>query len=333
MNVNNWIENIIQSPMRYAIPIMTHPGIELLRKTVKGAVQNGEIHAQAIKALSDKYPSKASTVIMDLTVEAEAFGCKISFPENDMPHVIGNLVDASNVETLEVPSLTAGRVPQYLKANRLAAEMISDRPVFAGAIGPFSLAGRLFGMSEIMISCYLETEIVELLLEKCTQFLLSYCIELKQTGCGGIIIAEPAAGLLSNDDCMQFSSVYVKQIIEAVQDEQFMIVLHNCGNTGQCTNAMLHTKAKAYHFGNAINMVQTLEQCPDDVLVMGNINPVGILQMMTPTEVESQTESLLEDTARFSNFVLSTGCDVPPNVDTKNIQAFYNALSKYNQKH
>lgn len=332
MDINNWIENILQSPTRYAIPIMTHPGIEMERYTVREAVQNGEIHAKAIKALSDKYSSKASTVIMDLTVEAEAFGCKITFPENDMPHIAGTLVDASNIEMLNVPSLSAGRVPEYLKANRLAVEMITDKAVFAGVIGPFSLAGRLFGMSEIMTSCYLEPEAIELLLEKCTRFLLSYCLELKKTGCTGIIIAEPAAGLLSNDDCIQFSSRYIQQIIEAVQDDQFMIVLHNCGNRGHCTDAMLYTGAKAYHFGNAVDMVQTLEQCPDNLLVMGNIDPVSVLQMMSPSEVEKHVSILLEKTARFPNFVLSTGCDVPPNIPAANIRAFYNALEKFNQK-
>ncbi|WP_410073586.1 uroporphyrinogen decarboxylase family protein, partial [Barnesiella intestinihominis] len=70
---------------RYAIPIMTHPGIELIEKTVKTAVTDGQIHADAIIALSENTPSDAATVIMDLTVEAEAFGAKLHFSENDVP--------------------------------------------------------------------------------------------------------------------------------------------------------------------------------------------------------------------------------------------------------
>lgn len=317
---------------RHAIPIMTHPGIEMLGYSVRDAVQNGEIHAKAIKALNDKYPSKASTVIMDLTVEAEAFGCEISFPENDMPHIKGKLVDGNSIKDLQVPSISAGRVPEYLKANKLAAEMIDDKDVLAGIIGPFSLAGRLFGMSEIMTSCYLEPEAIELLLEKCTQFLLSYSIALKETGCDGIIIAEPAAGLMSNEDCQQFSSIYIKRIVDAIQDDNFMVVLHNCGNRGHCTDAMLHTGAAAYHFGNAANMVEALEHCPSDVLVMGNIDPVSVFKMMSAKEVEDEVYKLLEQTADYPNFVLSTGCDVPPHVATENIEAFYRALDRFNKR-
>ena len=332
MDINQWIEDIIRSPKRYTIPIMTHPGIEMIGCTVKEAVQNGEIHARAIKALAEAFPSKASTVIMDLTVEAEAFGCTIEFPENDMPHIPGRLVSAETIEKLEIPSLSAGRVPEYLNAARITNETITGKPVFAGVIGPFSLAGRLFDMSEIMVACYLEPDAIALLLEKCTQFIQMYCAGLKQTGCAGIIIAEPAAGLLSDEDCLQFSSAYIKRIVDATQDDQFMITLHNCGNAGQCTGAMLHTGAKAYHFGNSIDMVKALEQCPDHVLVMGNIDPVGILQMKSPQEVKTETGLLLERTAEFPNFVLSTGCDVPPHVPHENIRAYYAALEEYNNR-
>ena len=328
--MKEWIDKIISDSERYTIPIMTHPGIEMIGCSVKDAVQSGKIHAQAISVLSKKYPSKAATAIMDLTVEAEAFGCEIEFPENDMPHIRGRLVDSAGVEQLQVPGMFAGRVQEYLTACKMSVDTITDKPVFAGTIGPFSLAGRLFDMSEIMVACYIEPETIAQLLDKCTQFIKSYCEELKRTGCAGVIIAEPAAGLLSNDDCMQFSSVYLKRIIDKVQDDSFMVTLHNCGNTGHCTDAMLYTGAKAYHFGNAASMVDILKQCPSDVLVMGNIAPVGVLKMMTPEQVEQETTSLLEATAGFPNFVLSTGCDTPPHTPIENIEAYYKALYKFN---
>lgn len=331
--MSEWIQEIIQSSVRQTIPIMTHPGIEMIGKTVKDAVQNGTVHAQAIKALSDKYPSAATTVIMDLTVEAEAFGCRIEFPEDDMPHIIGNLVStAEAIEELHVPPLAAGRVPEYIEANRLTVEGTPGKPVFAGVIGPFSLAGRLYDMSEIMVACYLEPDAIAMLLNKCTQFITEYCSELKRIGCAGVVIAEPAAGLLSNEDCLQFSSVYIKAIVDNLQDDNFIVVLHNCGNRGHCTDAMLYTGARSYHFGNAIDMIEALDQCPQDVLVMGNIDPVGILKMMTPEEVKAKTLHLLERASAYPNYVLSTGCDVPPHVPLVNIQAYYEALDQFNKK-
>lgn len=334
MNVTKWIESVIASRKVSALPIMTNPGIELVGMNVKDAVTNGENHFKAIDALNKRYPmSAATTVIMDLTVEAEAFGAKLVFSENEVPSVVGRLVsNMEEVRNLAIPSLNSARVPEYLKANRLAAERINDKPVFAGCIGPYSLAGRLYDMTEILMGIYTDPDTVKLLLEKCSTFILEYCKALKKTGADGVIMAEPAAGLLPNADCTEFSSKYIKKIVDEVQDDNFAIILHNCGNRGNCTQAMVYTGAKAYHFGNNIDMLDALRECPKDALAMGNIDPVGVIKNETPEGVYRETMNLLERTADYDNFVLSTGCDVPPAVPFDNIDAFYKAVEDFNSQ-
>lgn len=318
------------SNKRLALPIMTHSGIELIGKKVIDAVTNGEVHAQAVCALAEKYPSVASSVIMDLTVEAEAFGAEIHFSDNEVPSVVGRLVSTrEEVEALIVPPVDKGRVTEYIKANRLVTERI-DKPVIAGCIGPYSLAGRLFDMSEIMMAMFIEPDTVKMLLGKCTDFIIPYCRELKKAGANAVLVAEPAAGLLSNDACQEFSSEYVKQIVEALQDESFLVFLHNCGNTGQCTKAMISTGAAGYHFGNAIDMISALEECPSDTLVMGNLDPVSLFKMSSAEEVYNETIALLQKTKNYRNFILSSGCDTPPEIPFENIEQFYKALNDFN---
>jgi uroporphyrinogen decarboxylase len=330
--MKSWIDTILTSKQRIALPIMTHPGIEAIGKTVKEAVSDGQVHYEAIKSVAEQFAMPACTSIMDLTVEAEAFGATINLPDNEVPTVTGRLVsDAESIAALEVPSLDKGRVAAYLLANKLAAENITDKPVFSGCIGPFSLAGRLYDMSEIMVGIYIEPDAINQLLSKCTQFLIDYCQALKASGTQGVVMAEPAAGLLSNEDCQMYSSEYVKQIVEAVQDDNFTVILHNCGNTGHCTEAMVATGARALHFGNKIDMVQALNDCPADVMVMGNLDPVGVFKMGTPDEVYAQTKELLEKTANYANFVISSGCDIPPHASNANIEAFFRAVKDYNE--
>lgn len=331
--MKKWIEEVLASDRRIALPIMTHPGIEYVGKTVREAVTDGEVHFAAIKALAERYPSAACTVIMDLTVEAEAFGAKILIPEEEIPTVTERLVsDAASVEALQVPSLEAGRVPEYLKANRLAAEQITDRPVLAGCIGPFSLAGRLYDMSEIMVAIYIEPDVIMALLDKCTAFLIDYCKALKATGVAGVVMAEPAAGLLSNEDHQMYATPYIKQIVDAVQDDDFTVILHNCGNTGQCTGAMVESGAAAMHFGNLVNIPQALKEVPEHILVMGNLDPVGIFKQATPEQVAAATTELLEKTRGVKNFVISSGCDLPPAVPEANLAAFFGAIEAFNKQ-
>lgn len=330
--MKKWASDVLASPERIAIPIMTHPGIELCNYSVKEAVTSGKKHAEAIKTLNEVYPAAASTVIMDLTVEAEAFGADINFPEDEVPTVLGRLVtDDESVKALQVPDLQQGRIQEYLNANRLTAESITDKPVFAGCIGPFSLAGRLYGMTELMMGIYTEPETMEQLLEKATEFIQNYCEAIKAQKVSGIIIAEPAAGLVSNEDCSKYSSAYLRRIVNKLQDDSFMIVLHNCGNTGHCTPAMAETGAAGLHFGNKINMTEALKDAPENVLVMGNLDPAGLFKNESAETVYAETTKLLEETAAWNNFVLSSGCDTPPSVPFQNIEAFYKALHDYNQ--
>lgn len=332
--MSNWIDSILLQKDVVALPIMTHPGIEMIGESVKSAVTDGEVHYQAIQAVADYYNTSSCTVIMDLTVEAEAFGAKVSFSENEVPSVIGRLVsNADEISKLQVPCLSQGRIPEYLKANKLSVENIKDKPVFSGCIGPYSLAGRLYDMSEIMVAIYIEPDSIIELLSKCTDFLIEYCKACKALGTAGVIMAEPAAGLLSNEDCTMYSTEFVKRIVDAVQDEDFTVILHNCGNSGHCTQAMIDSGANALHFGNKIDMVDVASKTPAHIIIMGNIDLVSVLKQASSECVKAKTLELLEKMKGCENFVISTGCDLPPFVPEGNIKAFYEAVAEFNTKY
>ena len=334
--MKQWVAGIIRQREVSAIPVMTHPGIEANGHTVREAVSNGNIHYEAVMALAKQYPCAAACTIMDLTTEAEAFGAEIAFSDDAVPAVSGRLLsDVDAIYQLQVPSLSAGRIPQYLKANLLAAKAMgtnTQRPLFAGCIGPFSLAGRLYDMSDIMVLIYENPDAAHTLLDKCTQFIQKYCEALKLTGANGVLMAEPAAGLLSNDDCMTFSSQYVKRIVDRVQDDDFIVVLHNCGNQGHCTKAMVATGAAAYHFGNKCQMEEVIKDVPPTALAMGNLDPVSLFKDGTPEQMRKATLDLLEKMCPYPNFVLSSGCDTPPHTPIANINAFFEALSDWNKE-
>lgn len=333
INMTNWMADIIRRKTVTAIPIMTHPGIEMNGRTVREAVSNGQVHYDAVMTLAERYPQAvAAATIMDLTTEAEAFGATIAFEDNAVPAVAGHLLrDTSDIDRLRVPSLDSGRIPEYLKANLLAARALGDRPLLSGCIGPFSLAGRLYDMSEIMALIYEEPKAAHTLLQKCNEFITKYCLALKETGANGVVMAEPAAGLMSDDDCMEFSSRYVKEIVSRVQDDSFSVILHNCGNTGQCTRAMVATGAAAYHFGNKCRMEEVIVDVPETALAMGNIDPVAIFKEGTPELMHQTVTQLLEATKDYPNFVLSSGCDTPPETPFENIDAFFQALNEWNE--
>lgn len=330
-NMRTWMSDIVNSPDRKAMPIVSYPGADIKGINIVRVVSEANAQYECIKAISDKFPAIANVTCMDLSVEAQAFGCEVKFSENEVPKVARGMIrDITDIEKLEVPQIGVGRTGAYIEAAALSATNIIEKPTFAGMIGPFSLAGRLFDMTEIMLAIIMEPEMIHGLLRKCVLFLEEYAKALKATGANGLIIAEPAAGLLSPEQCHTFSSEYVKKIIDAVQDDYFMVVLHNCGNTENLVESMVSTGAMGLHFGNTVDMTNILPQIPLGKVVMGNVDPSGVLKRGTPEEIMEKTGDLLRKTVGYRNFILSTGCDVPPGTPQDNIQAFYHELERFN---
>lgn len=331
-NMFDWTKSIIASAERKAMPVMTYPGLNIIGKTMMEMVADGEVQYQSIKALSDRYPTVASlTLVMALYIEAEAFGCEIKYSQDEIPSVSKRRINSfDSLATMKIPGIGQGKTGEQIKAAKLSLENIKDKPVFGGIIGPYTLAGRLYDMSEFMTAIFLEPEGAHELLKMCTGFLTNYAKAFKDTGCNGIVIAEPAAGLLGEKECHEFSSYYIKQMVDYLQDQNFSVILHNCGNTVSLVNSMISTGCTGLHFGNAVDMLDILPQVPSDILVFGNLDPITVLKNGSPESIRIKTLELLNKTAHFRNFVLSTGCDLPPGTKPENIDAMFDALNEYN---
>lgn len=332
-NMRTWVADYVANPVKKALPILSFPGIQLIGCTVEEVVRSGELQAKCMKAIAERFPTGVACSLMDLSVEAEAFGSAVHYNSDEVPTINEALIhDVEEAESLMVPAVGAGRTGECVKGIEKACEFITDRPVLAGMIGPYSLAGRLLDMTEIMILCYEEPEMVETVLEKATEFLVEYAKAFKAAGANGIVIAEPAAGLLSPGLIDEFSTPYVQRIRQAVEDENFLVVYHNCGNIEPLMKNMVEIDACAYSFGNAIDIETTLKALPAEKLIIGNIDPAGTLRNGTPESIRKETLELMERCSKYPNFVIASGCDIPPMTPIENLQAFFDAVEEYYSK-
>lgn len=334
MIVRDWINGIISSDTKKAIPVLSFPCVSLLGIDVTKLIGSAELQAQGMKAVADRIPSGASVSMMDLSVEAEAFGSQIHVDPMSVPTVVGHIIDSEeDADALRVPEVGEGRTGRYIDAIRLAKQMICDRPVFAGVIGPYSLAGRLMGVSEIMIDCYDEPEAVETVLGKCTEFLIKYINAYREAGADGVVMAEPLTGMLSPRLAEEFSEPYVKRIADACRRDDFAVIYHNCGNnTVKMIDSILRTGCDAYHFGDAVEMSDILAAVPDDIPVLGNVSPSAHFLSGTPGQMRIETLRQLNEYSKHKNYIISSGCDIPPASPWDNIDAFFGAVTDFYNK-
>jgi uroporphyrinogen decarboxylase len=189
------------------------------------------------------------------------------------------------------------------------------------------------GVSEALIYCFEEPDMVHMVLEKAVQFLIKYYNAYKETGAAGIVMAEPLAGLLSEDMAKEFSAEYVKKIVAEVQTDDFIIVYHNCGNSTISTiDTIIGNGCKVFHFGNAIDMKEMMKHIPSDKIAMGNVDPAGEFRNGTPESVYNKTIEIMEKCSPYPNFIISSGCDIPPMSPWDNIKSFFKAVEAYNNR-
>lgn len=327
-NMDLWIKETIAAPVKAPLPVLTFPVIQLMGITVRELISDSATQAQAMKLLAERNRSLCAVSMMDLSVEAEAFGSEIQVNDHEVPVVRGTIVsNQEDADRLTVPEIGAGRTRLYIDAIENAAQAITDRPVLAGVIGPYSLAGRLVGTAEIMKASRKRPELVHTVMAKCTQFIISYVEAYRAVGADGVFMAEPLTGLLSPKMAEEFSEPYVRQIVDHVQRENFTVIYHNCGDSAiDMLPSILRTGARGYHFGNAIHMKDAVEGCPGDVLCMGNVKP-GTFVFGTPQEIYQETRQIMEECGSYRNFVISSGCDIPPIAKWENIDSFYRAAN------
>ena len=331
INMKEWLAELLAAPKKKAMPVLSFPAIQLMDITVKDLISDAGAQAKGMKMIADRVDSLASVSLMDLSVEAECFGSVIRYSDDEVPTVIGSVVGSEEeAEALRIPAIGSGRTQIYIDAIAMAVKEIADRPVFAGIIGPFSLAGRLMDVTEAMVYCYEEPDMVHTILEKASQFLIDYANAYKAAGAHGVVMAEPLAGMLSPALSEEFSCDYVKKIVDAVQDDDFLVIYHNCGNyTIQMIDQILATGSAAYHFGNAISMAEMMTHIPEGTIAMGNVDPAGEIRNGTAESVREATLNVMGECCKYPNFVISTGCDIPPMSKWENIDAFFAAVEEY----
>ncbi len=322
-------QSILQRTHPLGMHIGVYAGLEMMHASVRQVVSEAQVQTEAVLAMHEHFHTELMMTAMDLSAEVETFGSQIRMSDDEIPAVIGRLVTTKEqAEALQVPPAGELRTLVHLKtAENLAAS--KKTAVMGGCIGPFSLAGRLFGVSEALEATMLQPELMQILLEKATQYLIDHILAFREVGADGVIMAEPAAGLLSPRGMTKFASPYIKRIVEATQTPDFTIILHNCGAKLVHLPKALESGVEVHHFSSPMDIIAALQQVGDQIILSGNLDPVSVFFSGTEKEVEQNTLELMEAVRPYKNFIISSGCDIPPGTPIRNLEVFYSTVANF----
>jgi len=319
---------------RLVAPLCGFPGVSMIGADIKLAQQNFGEHYKAIKKVVDVFEPDVAFPLMDLSVEANALGRYTIFPKKDSATVPKMKFNMEEIERLQEINISFdSRIIGYVETMKLMSVGLPDN-VLKGAYitGPYSVAALIIGADEAAIATALEPEKLHKLCDFVTEKIHAYTTLLISAGAELIVILEPTAVMLGPNQFSEFSAFYVKHIIESIKYSKTNTVYHTCGNTMHLIDRMVRSGVNGLSLDSkdmGVDIKEVLDKVPENIVVIGNISPCKTLLRGKPHEVEKEVTELLEETKKYPNFILSTGCDLPQETPPENIKRFVKIGKEY----
>jgi uroporphyrinogen decarboxylase len=284
-----------------------------------------QLEAQAL------YGYDAVFAVMDLTLEAEALGGELQRRKGLYPAVIrAPLAPDDDFSRLVIPDpKTAGRLPAVLEvAKRLRAGR-GDEVLVVGLVqGPATLAGQFLGLERALFLAadapdrYLE------LLDYGTAVSEAFGLAQLAAGAHLVLVFDPSA-------CPELvPPVMFREMIGPRVARLFAAFaragaaanwLHIAGRTAAI---LPHYTALGAHIGNfdyCVDAPELLASLGDRRLCLdGNLKPLSFVED-GPDDIEKEATRLLRLFDRRGGFILSSGCEIPPEARPDNVAALVRA--------
>ena len=102
--MQKWAEEIIAARDVKNLPVLFFPYLAVNGKKMNDVVKNPEAQCATMKGVIDRWPAMiAAMTSMDLTIEAQAFGCEVAFPEEAIPYITSEIAkDKESALSLQV---------------------------------------------------------------------------------------------------------------------------------------------------------------------------------------------------------------------------------------
>jgi uroporphyrinogen-III decarboxylase len=265
-----------------------------------------------------------------MCTEPSAFGSRMRFLEESLPHAERILDNIRQAGSLTVPDVrTDGLLPFVIARLRNSREQIieNDHQIrFAVSRGPLNIAAFLAGTTELMTAVSLYPDETALLLERITGFVCEWISWQKECfpSINGVLILDDIIGFVGEEEFREFVLPSFRRIFSS--SGMKVNFLHNDA-AGLITAKYLGDMGvNMFNFSHEHSINEIRKICGPDVVLVGNIPPRDVLAAGTPGKVRSAVEKTMSETLDHNKVIWSAGGGMPQDVPTANIEAFIEAV-------
>lgn len=285
-----------------------------------------ELMAKAAAGMYREFGFECAVVPFDLGVEAEALGATMNYYDDveGLLYPTMQKKPVKDADDLQIPSDLehAGRIPVVTQAIKALRRDLGDEVAIGTyVIGPFTLAGQVKELDDLLEESLLEPEKTNQLLEKLSDAIIKVFHIYKDAGADYFTLREMGAtsDVLSPKSFKSLIKPHQERIISAMPRPA---ILHICGDTNSIIEDMADCGADAISVDQKNRLKDTREKLGPDVIILGNFDPVKVLHQGKPEDVGPAMKASLNEGAD----AVWPGCDIWPEVPRENMEALMSAL-------
>lgn len=277
---------------------------------------------------------ESGVVPVDLCVEAEALGCVINvYPHAEgilYPTIKEKLVHKEEEMDVKIPSdlHTRGRVPLLCEAIKLLkADIGGEVAVGSYVLGPFTLAGQVMELNDLLKLSFKKADKVAKLLDVMADAIIMVAKAYEKAGVDFITVREMGA----TTDVLSprvFKSLIQPPLHKIMKELTVPSVLHICGKTNDIATFMMEAGPAAISVEQKNDVVETRKKLGKDALIFGNYDPYNVLVSGDEELVRTTIRKCIDDGVS----AVWPGCDIWPTVPPANMMAMMDEVKKHGGK-
>lgn len=265
--------------------------------------------------------------------EPSAFGCKLLWFSDNLPHadkIIGDPLKAPEVEKPNVER--DGLLPLMMSRLRVMEPMVRDAGHayrFAIARGPFNIATFLMGATEFMMALVMHPDEMHALLRTITDFTMDWLRYQKASfpSMEGIMILDDLIGFVGDTEFSTFATPYLKEIFQAFDSP--VRCLHNDADGLVTADHLEEIGVNMFNFSFKHSLPEMRERCGASVVLLGNIPPRDVFAQGSADQVRAAVQEAMSSMEDHRRIMWSVGGGVPQGVSSENMQAFIHAVKEF----
>ncbi len=319
-------------------PVMLHNFMMAAREeglSMKEFGENPQAAARAFIHAAEKYDIDGLLIDVSTAILAGSLGVPVDYPEDEPARTHGGLI-SSLEEVQDLPSVDVAQdegIQHWLEITRIVKDYFGEEKYIRGNCdqAPFSLASMVRGSQELMTDLLLDPERVHQLLKYTTEAGLQFIRLMAETGAHMVSNGDSVAGpeMIPPEFYREFAFPYEKKLVDEAHRLGLAYTLHVCGDAEVILEDLVQTGADALELDYLTDIQKIYDHCHSTTLMIGNLDPSGVLNFGTPELVKKKTLELLEIYRDSPRLMINAGCAIPPNTPPENIRAMIEATHSY----